>query len=159
MIEAVLFDMDGVLVDSEPVWERARKALFLEHGLPYPAEVTPALMGMNSKEWSRYLHEHGVPLPSEQIVDEVLDRVATSLREDPNLMPGASDVVRSLAARWPPSFSGHRPTAAPSSRTRQTTSSPAAPPARGSSRFPTGIFPRRPMRWRRPTSFSARSRS
>jgi len=101
MIEAVLFDMDGVLVDSEPVWERARKALFLEHGLPYPAQITPVLMGMNSKEWSRYLHEHGVPLPSEQIVDEVLDRVATSLREDPNLMPGASDVVRSLAARWP----------------------------------------------------------
>jgi HAD superfamily hydrolase (TIGR01509 family) len=101
MIEAILFDMDGVLIDSEPAWEQARKSLFLENGLPYPAEITQTLMGMNSQEWSWYLHDRGVPLPPERIVEEVLERVARSLREDLHLMPGAVEVVRALEARWP----------------------------------------------------------
>jgi len=101
MIEAVLFDMDGVLIDSEPAWERARKSLFSAYDVPYAPEITQALMGMNSKEWSRYLHEHGIPLPDAQITREVLKRVAASLREDLNLMPGAVAVVRALAEHWP----------------------------------------------------------
>jgi HAD superfamily hydrolase (TIGR01509 family) len=101
VIEAVIFDMDGVLIDSEPAWEEARKSLFSEHGLVYPPETTQALMGMNSREWSLYLHGHGVPLPAEQIVDEVLRRLAASLEQDLHLMPGAERIVRALAARWP----------------------------------------------------------
>jgi HAD superfamily hydrolase (TIGR01509 family) len=101
MIEAVLFDMDGVLIDSEPAWERARKSLFAERGVPYDPKITQALMGMNSQEWSHYLGEHGIPLPDAQIRDEVLRRVAASLRDDLHLMPEADRVVRALAARWP----------------------------------------------------------
>jgi HAD superfamily hydrolase (TIGR01509 family) len=101
MIDAVIFDMDGVLIDSEPAWEQARKSLFLENGLEYPPETTQSLMGMNSREWARYLREHGIPLPEKKIIDEVLRRVAASLKEDLHLMPGAVEVVRRLAERWP----------------------------------------------------------
>jgi beta-phosphoglucomutase-like phosphatase (HAD superfamily) len=68
MIEAVVFDLDGVIVDSEPVWEQVRRQVVAEHGGRWTADAQQRLMGMSAAEWARYLStELGVGLLPESI--------------------------------------------------------------------------------------------
>ena len=102
MIEAVVFDLDGVLVDSEPVWEQVRRQVVAEHGGHWAPDAQRRLMGMSTGEWARYLGaDLGVGLPPEQIAALVIERMAARYTECLPLMPGAVDAVRRLAARWP----------------------------------------------------------
>lgn len=102
MIAAVVFDMDGVLIHSEEVWDAVREAYVRERGGRYDAEVQRAMMGMSSTEWSRYLHETaGVPDAPEEINAEVVRRMLESYRDHLPLVPGAVDAVRRLAERYP----------------------------------------------------------
>ncbi len=101
MIEAVVFDMDGVLIHSEEVWDDVREAYVRERGGRYDAEVQRALMGMSSTEWSRYLHERaGVPDEPEAINEEVVRRMLEAYRRRLPLADGAVDAVQRLAARY-----------------------------------------------------------
>jgi HAD superfamily hydrolase (TIGR01509 family) len=102
VIEAVIFDLDGVLIDSEPVWERVRRQVVAEHGGRWAPDSQRRLMGMSTPEWASYLSgELGVGLPPGQVAALVIERVAASYTEHLPLMPGAEDAVRGLAARWP----------------------------------------------------------
>jgi len=102
MIEAVVFDLDGVLIDSEPVWERVRRELVAERGGHWAPDAQRKLMGMSTPEWARYLSEDlGVGLPADQVAALVIDRMAASYRKHLPLLPGAVAAVRRLAARWP----------------------------------------------------------
>src|SRR5215472_5463167 len=102
MIEAVVFDLDGVLVDSEPVWEQVRRQVVAEHGGHWAPDAQRRLMGMSTGEWARYLGEDlGVGLPPEQIAALVIERMADRYTEHLPLMPGAAEAVRRLAGRWP----------------------------------------------------------
>jgi HAD superfamily hydrolase (TIGR01509 family) len=102
MIEAVVFDLDGVLVDSEPVWEQVRRQVVAENGGHWAADAQRRLMGMSTGEWARYLSEGlGVGLPPERIAALVIERMAARYTEHLPLMPGAVEAVRNLAARWP----------------------------------------------------------
>jgi len=102
MIEAVVFDLDGVLVDSEPVWEQVRRQVVAEHGGHWAADAQQRLMGMSTGEWARYLGEDlGVGLPPETIAAEVIDQMKARYAEHVPFMPGAADAVRRLAASWP----------------------------------------------------------
>src|SRR4051812_44217010 len=102
MIDAVVFDLDGVIVQSEEVWDGARRELAAEAGVPWPAGATDAMMGMSSPEWSRYVHEEvGVPAPPEEINADVLRRVQTAYRRGVPWIPGAREAVRRIGARWP----------------------------------------------------------
>ena len=102
MIAAVVFDLDGVLVDSEPVWERVRRGLVAERGGHWAPDAQRRLMGMSTPEWARYLSEDlGVGLPPDEVAALVIDRMAASYLEHLPLLPGAVEAVRRLAARWP----------------------------------------------------------
>ena len=102
MIEAVVFDLDGVIVDSEPVWEQVRRQVVAEHGGHWADDAQQRIMGMSTGEWARYLSEDlGVGLPPETVAALVIERMAARYTEHLPLMPGAAEAVRRLAARWP----------------------------------------------------------
>ena len=102
MIGAVVFDLDGVLIDSEPVWEEVRRGLVAEYGGHWASDAQRRLMGMSTQEWARYLSEDlGVGLPPGQVAALVIDRMAARYREEIPFLPGAVDSVRRLAGRWP----------------------------------------------------------
>jgi len=101
-IRAVILDLDGVLIDSEERWARAKEDLVRETGGHWKPEASHAMLGMSSPEWSRYLHEElGVPLAPEEINDAVVARMLEDYRRDLPLIEGARDAVLRLAARWP----------------------------------------------------------
>src|SRR5918993_3486133 len=111
-IRAVIFDLDGVLVDSEQVWDAARRQLTEDSGGRWSESATQDMMGMSSTEWSRYMHEVlGVKLPSEEISAAVVRRMEGLYREHLPLIPGAHEAVERVAARWPlgPASSANRP--------------------------------------------------
>ena len=101
-IEAVVFDLDGVLVDSEHVWDAARKELASERGRPWPKQASRDMMGMSSLEWSRYMHDVvGLPEPPEEISAKVVRRLEEIYRHELPLIDGAVEAVERLEERWP----------------------------------------------------------
>ena len=102
MIEAVVFDLDGVIVDSEQVWDAAREALARERGGRWHDKAQQDMMGMSSVEWSRYMHDViGLKDPPEEISAEVVRRLEATYREELPLIDGAPEAVARLAERWP----------------------------------------------------------
>ena len=101
-VEAVVFDLDGVLVRTEEIWDEVREALARERGGRYDAEAQRAMMGMSSIEWSRYMHEElGVPDEPAAINAEVVRRMQERYRERLPLIDGAREAVERISARWP----------------------------------------------------------
>src|SRR5262245_53981940 len=99
---AVIFDLDGVLIDSEPLWNAAREALVRESGGRWRDDAPRAMMGISSPEWSAYLRDElGVPMDRQAISRDVVRRMEDAYRDGLPLLPGASEAVRALAARWP----------------------------------------------------------
>jgi HAD superfamily hydrolase (TIGR01509 family) len=102
VIDAVVFDMDGVIVDSEQVWDDVREEYVRETGGTYTASATRDMMGMSSGEWSRYMaDELGVPGSPEEINAEIVRRMLARYGDAPPLIDGAVDAVRMAASRWP----------------------------------------------------------
>jgi len=102
VIEAVVFDLDGVLLDTEELWNEARRQLSGERGGRWRDDAQRAMMGMSSPEWSRYMHDVvGVPDPPEEISAEVVKRLEALYRERLPLVPGALEAVRRIGERWP----------------------------------------------------------
>jgi HAD superfamily hydrolase (TIGR01509 family) len=101
VIEAVVFDMDGVLVDSEPVWEEVRRAFVAEFGGEWAPDSQRRLMGMSTREWARYLGEElGVRLSPDEIAGTVVRRMADRYAEHLPLLAGAVAAVRGLDEWW-----------------------------------------------------------
>ena len=102
MIEAVVFDLDGVIVDSEQVWDDVREQLVRERGGSWHEGAQAAMMGMSSPEWSRYLHDElGLAEPPDEINAEVVRRMLARYREELPLIDGAVDAVHRLAVEFP----------------------------------------------------------
>jgi HAD superfamily hydrolase (TIGR01509 family) len=102
MIKAVVFDLDGVLVDSEQVWDAARRELVERCGGRWRESAATDMLGMSSREWPRYLRDElDVDMEPEAISAAVVERVAARYREDLPLLPGAVEAVRRLGGRWP----------------------------------------------------------
>jgi HAD superfamily hydrolase (TIGR01509 family) len=112
MIEAVVFDLDGVLVDSEPVWEHVRRGLVEGYGGHWADDAQQRLMGMSTHEWARYLSEDlGIGLPPDQVARLVIRRMAAEYQRALPLLPGAVDAVRRMAGRWPLGLASSSPPA------------------------------------------------
>ena len=102
MIEAVIFDLDGVVIQTEEIWDEVREAYATEQGARYDAEAQRAMMGMSSLEWSAYMNEElGMPVEPVEISAEVVRRMEARYRERLPLIEGAVEAVERLAARWP----------------------------------------------------------
>jgi len=98
VIEAVVFDLDGVLLQSEEVWDAVREHYVRERGGRYDDEVQRAMMGMSAPEWSRFLHEEaGVPDDMDEINSEVVRRMLEAYRRELPLLPGAVATVQRIA--------------------------------------------------------------
>jgi HAD superfamily hydrolase (TIGR01509 family) len=107
---AVIFDLDGVLIDSEPVWEQVRRGFVRERGGRWPEDAQARLLGMSTAEWASYLSaDLGVDLPPREVADVVIDRMAASYADGLPLMPGADDALRRLSGRWPLALASSSP--------------------------------------------------
>jgi HAD superfamily hydrolase (TIGR01509 family) len=101
-VAAVIFDMDGLLVDSERVWESARERVARANGGAWHADSQARMMGMSTPEWSTWMREElGVRLAPGRIRDTVLTEIEAIYRDRVPLMPGAGRAVERIAARWP----------------------------------------------------------
>ena len=102
MIEAVVFDLDGVLLESEEIWDDVRERYVRERGGRYDADAQRAMMGMSSKEWSRFIHDQlGVEASPAEINTDVVDLMIARYREHLPLVPGAREAVERMAAAFP----------------------------------------------------------
>ena len=101
-IEAVVFDLDGVLVDSDHIWHEVREGLAHERGGRWAERSEPDMSGMSSLEWSRYLHEVvGLSGSPQELNDEVVRRMVARYGEEPPFIDGATRAVEELAQTFP----------------------------------------------------------
>lgn len=103
MVAAVIFDMDGVLIDSEEIWSRVRAEVVARHGGHWTEQDQRNVMGDNSRQWSAYIKRTwNVPLSEDEIFHEVLAvMIATYERDGLSVLPGAREAVAALGARYP----------------------------------------------------------
>jgi HAD superfamily hydrolase (TIGR01509 family) len=97
-VDGIVFDMDGVLIHTEHVWDEVREQLTNEAGGRWRPGAQEAMMGLSSLEWSRFMHDElQVPLPPEEINDQVVERLSAAYRRKLPAFEGASEAVRRLA--------------------------------------------------------------
>jgi HAD superfamily hydrolase (TIGR01509 family) len=102
VIEAVVFDLDGLLLDTEQVWDEVRESLTRELGGRWHDHAQADMMGMSSKEWSRYMHDElGLSEPPEELNRLVVERMQERYRERLPLVDGAVEAIRRIGERRP----------------------------------------------------------
>ncbi|WP_149260544.1 HAD family phosphatase [Actinomadura sp. K4S16] len=111
-VQAIVFDLDGVLIDSEPVWEEVRRGYVAERGGRWLPDTQDRLMGMSTQEWADYIASDLVDgATPEEVAYEVVDRMSQRYEESLPLLPGAEDAVRRMAAFRPLGLASSSPRA------------------------------------------------
>jgi HAD superfamily hydrolase (TIGR01509 family) len=102
-LQAVLFDMDGTIVDTEPYWIAAEYALVEAHGGVWTDEHAHALVGNALLASGEYIRRHGgVMLEPTEIVETLLDDVVRAARRSMPWRPGARRLIGELSAAGVP---------------------------------------------------------
>jgi HAD superfamily hydrolase (TIGR01509 family) len=102
VIDVIVFDLDGVLVDSEQMWDAARRTVVDEHGGIWTDAATRDMLGMSSKEWPVYVvGQLGAQLTPAEVNTAVVQAMLDGYRRELPLLPGAREAVERLAARGP----------------------------------------------------------
>jgi HAD superfamily hydrolase (TIGR01509 family) len=100
-LEAVVFDLDGVLLESEQIWAAAKRELTEQCGGSWKSAAEHQMLGMSSPEWSSYMQaELGLRMSQDQISSAVVELMMRRYREQLPLIAGADGGVRRLAACW-----------------------------------------------------------
>ncbi|MGD8916960.1 MAG: HAD family phosphatase [Syntrophobacterales bacterium] len=98
-LEAVLFDMDGVIVDSEPLWSEAEKQLLARRNLRYSPSLKSAMMGRDARGAVGCLIEHyDLAETVGELMEERNQLIAEFFKEHLKAIPGALELVRSVEA-------------------------------------------------------------
>ncbi|KMS91462.1 HAD family hydrolase [Prauserella rugosa] len=109
-MRAVVFDMDGVLVDSEQLWDEVRRGVVTEHGGTWAEGATRTLQGMSTPEWSEYLvRELGAQLTPEEAAARVIDEMRRRYEGGPPVIEGAAETLRAVSGRWPAAIASSAP--------------------------------------------------
>lgn len=99
--QAIIFDMDGTLMETEEQWDVVRRQLAAENGIPWPEEATRAMMGMSTPEWGEYLAASvGLPMTATEAAEKTIDAMAAHHQAGVELLPGAVESVRRMAAQY-----------------------------------------------------------
>jgi HAD superfamily hydrolase (TIGR01509 family) len=101
-VAAVVFDMDGVIVDTEPLWNEVKREVATAAGGRWEPRAETEMLGMSGPEWAAYLHdEMAVPLAPAEIARRVVAGMVQRLSDHVPVLPGAPEAVAAIAARWP----------------------------------------------------------
>jgi HAD superfamily hydrolase (TIGR01509 family) len=109
-IHAVIFDMDGLLLDSEVYWARARTAYCASHGCTWREDDERGVKGFNSPEWAEAIRRHcGLDAEPSAIIDAVEARMRDLYFQHVPLLPGAKETVIDLVEKYPLAIASSSP--------------------------------------------------
>ena len=108
---AVVFDMDGILIETEPIWDKVRRRLAAEDGLAWPESSTPIMMGLSTQEWAEHMTDVvGFPGTWEEVAQRVIDGMAGEYAGGGlPVLPGAVEAVRRMAGLVPTAIASSSP--------------------------------------------------